>query len=59
MAILEAPLGIRYALNDRLSLFSELRLGLPWLNPLFGKEIPALIAPLGLTAGIAYTLGGE
>ena len=59
MALLEAPLGIKYALNDRFSLLGELRLGLPWLNPFFGKEIPTLIMPLGLTAGLGYGLGGE
>lgn len=57
MAILEAPLGIRYSFNERFSLLGELRLGLPWLNPLFGKEIPALILPIGLTAGVGYSPG--
>ncbi|MCR4403957.1 MAG: hypothetical protein NUW06_01445 [Candidatus Acetothermia bacterium] len=59
MALLEVPLGARYSLNERFGLLGELRLGLPWLNPLFGKEIPALITPLGLTAGIAYKLSAE
>jgi hypothetical protein len=57
MALLEVPIGARSSLNGRFSLLGELRLGLPWLNPLFGKAIPALITPLGLTAGIAYALG--
>ena len=56
MVMLEAPLGIRYSLDERLSLLGELRLGLPWLNPLFGKEIPYLFLPIGLTAGVGYSL---
>lgn len=58
MALLEAPLGITYALTDRFSLLGELRLGLPWLHPLFGMEIPAPVSPLGLTFGAGYELGG-
>lgn len=59
MATPEAPLGVRYSLNDRFSLLGELRLGLPWLHPLFGKEVPTLIMPLGFTAGVGYALPGE
>jgi len=56
MAFLEAPLGLRYPLDERLSLLGEFRLGFPWLNPLFGKEIPYPFFPIGLTAGVGYSL---
>ncbi len=53
-AVLEVPVGIRWPLEAGLSLLGELRLALPWLNPLFGKDIPAFVLPIGITAGLAF-----
>lgn len=54
MALLEAPLGVRYTATERFSLLGELRLGFPWLNPLFGREISTFVLPIGLTAGAGF-----
>lgn len=59
MALLEAPLGVRYAATEGFSLLGEVRLGFPWLNPLFGREISTFVLPIGLTAGVAFPFGSS
>lgn len=48
--ILEAPLGIRYAVSHELSLLGELRIGFVWPG---GKLV---VAPIAVTVGLGWAL---
>ncbi|MCR4404698.1 MAG: hypothetical protein NUW06_05415 [Candidatus Acetothermia bacterium] len=50
LLIPEAPLGIRCAVTDRLSLLGELRIGFVWPG---GKLV---VAPIAVTLGLGYSL---
>lgn len=56
MAFLEAPLGIRFSIDEKVSLLGELRVGSLWLFTLFGEEAPWLVRPLGISAGVGYSV---
>lgn len=56
MAFLEAPLGIRFSLDEKVSVLGELRMGSLWLFTLLGEEVPWLVRPLGISAGVGYSV---
>ncbi|MGC9529019.1 MAG: hypothetical protein ACP5G2_00095 [Candidatus Bipolaricaulaceae bacterium] len=51
---LELPLGMRWPLAAGPCVLGEIRLALPWLDPLFGREFSAFLLPLGITMGVAF-----